>query len=178
MAWKKNVLVVANVTASSEELLAALSRLAEGTTSQFTLLVPATPFAGGREAAQSALDMALSRLREAGLAVAGQLGDPDPCLAVSEIWNPREYDEIVVSTLPLGSSKWLHAGLPERIGRLTGAPVTHVVSQPSPPARPTTSATSAPATAGHPGPLGPLLAPYAVLDHTEEHGRRHRKRLG
>ena len=27
-------------------------------------------------------------------------------------------------------SKWLHAGLPERIGKLTGAPVTHVISQP------------------------------------------------
>jgi hypothetical protein len=27
-------------------------------------------------------------------------------------------------------SKWLHAGLPERIERLTGAPVSHVVSQP------------------------------------------------
>jgi hypothetical protein len=30
-------------------------------------------------------------------------------------------------------SKWLHAGLPERIGKLTDAPVTHVVSQPPKP---------------------------------------------
>jgi hypothetical protein len=28
-------------------------------------------------------------------------------------------------------SKWLNAGLPERIGRLTGATVTHVISEPS-----------------------------------------------
>jgi hypothetical protein len=30
-------------------------------------------------------------------------------------------------------SKWLHAGLPKRIGDLTGALVTHVVSKPRPP---------------------------------------------
>jgi hypothetical protein len=30
-------------------------------------------------------------------------------------------------------SKWLHAGLPERIGKVTGAPVTHVISQPARP---------------------------------------------
>ncbi len=30
-------------------------------------------------------------------------------------------------------SKWLHAGLPERISKLTDAPVTHVVSQPPKP---------------------------------------------
>ena len=43
-------------------------------------------------------------------------------------WDPRRYDEIVVSTLPQMVSKWLHAGLPERIERITGARVTHVVS--------------------------------------------------
>jgi len=51
---------------------------------------------------------------------------------VSNAWNPKDYDEIIVSTLPMRMSKWLHAGLPERIGQLTGAPVTHIVSQPRP----------------------------------------------
>ncbi|HSC02219.1 MAG TPA: hypothetical protein VLC49_02840, partial [Solirubrobacteraceae bacterium] len=37
------------------------------------------------------------------------------------------------STLPMRFSKWLHAGLPERIGKLTDAPVTHIVSQPARP---------------------------------------------
>jgi hypothetical protein len=31
-------------------------------------------------------------------------------------------------------SKWLHAGLPERIARLTDAPVTHLIAQPPRPA--------------------------------------------
>jgi hypothetical protein len=40
----------------------------------------------------------------------------------------------VVSTLPIGSSRWLRAGLPQRIFKLTDALVTHVVcSPPKPP---------------------------------------------
>jgi hypothetical protein len=53
---------------------------------------------------------------------------------VTDAWDPKRYDEIIVSTLPMRFSKWLHAGLPERIGKLTDAPVTHVVSQPPKPA--------------------------------------------
>jgi hypothetical protein len=51
---------------------------------------------------------------------------------VTETWDPKLYDEIILVTLPMRLSKWLHAGLPERIARLTGAPVTHVISQPHP----------------------------------------------
>src|SRR5438067_1877045 len=84
--------------------------------------VRATPFAGGRAAAQETLDHAVERLREAGLEADGAIGDSDPVIAVTETWDPTRYDEIVVSTLPIGSSKWLHAGLPERIAKVTGAP--------------------------------------------------------
>lgn len=149
--------------------------MAERHPTRFTLLVPATHFGGGRQAAAAALEEALERLQAAGLTALGQLGDADPCLAVSELWDPKEFDEIVVCTLPLGSSKWLHAGLPERIGRLTGAPVTHVVAHPRPhtPAEPANVP-----QAGRAEPLGPLLAPFAVLDHVEEHERQRRERLG
>jgi hypothetical protein len=63
----------------------------------------------------------------------GTVGNADPILAVTDAWDPKKYDEIIVSTLPMQLSKWLHAGLPERIGRLTDAPVTHVVSEPPKP---------------------------------------------
>jgi hypothetical protein len=175
MAWKSHVLVVANVTAGSDDLVASLRQMADRHPTRFTLVVPATPFGGGQAAAEQALQQAMARFADAGLEASGQLGDPDPCLAVSEIWTPREFDQIVVCTLPLGSSKWLHAGLPERIGRLTGAPVTHVVARPRPPAP---AGSPVPAPAVHAEPLGPLLAPYAVLDHAEEHERRRRQRLG
>ena len=133
MTWKRNVLVVANVTAASDELLEALRARAEKGPAQFTLIVPATPFGGGREAAQAMVSEAVGRLSDAGLEATGAVGDSDPVIAVTEKWDPKAFDEIVVSTLPMRFSKWLHAGLPERIAKLTGAPVTHVVAQPPKP---------------------------------------------
>ena len=156
MAWKRTVLVVANVTATSDELLDALEARAQQEPARFTLIVPATPFGGGCAAAESKLDEALERLRAAGLEADGAVGDPDPLVAVIEAWDPRSYDEIVVSTLPMKMSKWLRAGLPERISRLTGAPVTHLVSQPPRPEMPT-----APAPAHE--DLGVVMGPLSVL---------------
>ena len=69
-------------------------------------------------------------MRSAGLAVDGQVGDQDPIAAVHEAWDPTQYDEVVVSTLPTGTSRWLQVDLPHRIERLTGVRVTHVVASP------------------------------------------------
>jgi hypothetical protein len=99
----------------------------------YTLIVPATPFAGGREAALAQLSQALEQLRSAGLEADGSVGSPDPVVAVTDAWDPKRYDEIIVSTLPMRVSKWLHAGLPERIAKLTGARVGHIVSDPPKP---------------------------------------------
>ena len=139
MTWKKQVLVVANVTAASQELLAALRTRAEREASGFTLIVPATLLDGGRPSAQAKLGDALSMLRDAGLDVDGAIGDGDPIVAVTEAWDPKRYDEIVISTLPSGVSRWLKADLPHRVEKMTGAPVLHVISEPPKPA-PTTVA--------------------------------------
>jgi hypothetical protein len=130
--WRKHVLVVANVTAVSDEVLAALETVAGEQPTAFTLIMPATP----SEADGERLEAALERLRTAGLQVDGRLGDSDPLVAVIEAWDPRRYDEIIVSTLPTGVSKWLNAGLPKRIADLTGALVTHIVSEPRRPVVP------------------------------------------
>jgi len=156
MAWKRSVLVVANVTATSDELLETLEARADREHATFTLIVPATPFGGGRAAAQEKLSEALQRLRDAGLEVDGSVGNPDPIVAVMEAWNPKHHDEIVVSTLPMKLSQWLHAGLPERIAKLTGAPVTHLVSQPPKPA-----AVTAPPPASE--DRGVVMGPLSVL---------------
>jgi hypothetical protein len=131
--WKRSFLVVANVTATSDELIEVLKARAAQERAAFTLVIPATPFGGGRQAALTTLSEALDQLREAGLEADGSVGNADPILAVTDAWDPKRYDEIVVSTLPMRFSKWLHAGLPERISKLTDAPVTHVVSQPPKP---------------------------------------------
>ena len=133
MAFKKHILVVANVTAASDELVNALRQIAVTRSAHFTLIVPATPFGGGRAAAEQAMSAACERLRAEAVEIDGGVGNPDPVVAVSEAWDPKRYDEIVLSTLPMRFSKWLHAGLPERIEKLTGAPVTHVISQPTRP---------------------------------------------
>jgi hypothetical protein len=126
MAWEFHVLVVANVTATSDELLAALRQRSERGACRFTLLMP-------REGPNSKehLDEALDAWRAAGLEhVSGRTGVPDPIVATMEAWDPMEFDEIVVSTLPTGSSRWLGLDLPRRLEKLTSVPVTHVVSQP------------------------------------------------
>jgi hypothetical protein len=126
VAWEFSVLVVANVTASSDELLAALRERAEAGACRFTLVMPGT----GADRAER-LEAALERMREAGLEnVDGSIGDPDPVVAVMDLWDPMKFDDIVVSTLPTGSSRWMGVDLPHRLEKLTSVPVRHVVSQP------------------------------------------------
>jgi hypothetical protein len=129
MAWKRNVLVVANVTATSDELLQALKTRAARESAVFTLIVPATPFGGGRAAAAKQLEEAIERMRDGGLEVEGRVGDADPMTAVAESWDPRRYDEIFLATLPTDVSKWLQADLPQRVAKFTGAQVVHIVSR-------------------------------------------------
>ena len=128
MAWEFSVLVVANVTATSEELLTMLRHRSDDGACRFTLVMPRSG-AGAPER----LEQALEAMRESGLEkVSGRVGDPDPIVAVMELWDPMEFDEIVVSTLPTGVSRWLGLDLPRRLEKLTSVPVRHVVAQPVP----------------------------------------------
>jgi hypothetical protein len=156
MTWKRNVLVVANVTATSDELLGTLQQRAAQAPMSFELIIPATPFGGGSDAASQQLEEALSKLVDAGLEAKGSIGHGDPLIAVTDVWDPKRHDEIIVSTLPMRLSKWLHAGLPERIGRLTGAPVTHVVCEPPKDPIETAPAPRRDEAAGAMGPLAVL----------------------
>jgi hypothetical protein len=45
---------------------------------------------------------------------------------VLDVWSPAEFDEIIVSTLPASTSRWMRADLMQRIERHTGALVRHV----------------------------------------------------
>ena len=129
MAFTYSILVVASRTADSDELLEALKRHHERMSTKFTLVVPApAPGPAGREEAQEQLDRALEGMREAGLDVEGIVGHHQPIDAVNDIWDPRRFDAVIVSTLPGAASKWLQFDLPHRIARLTDAQVTHVIA--------------------------------------------------
>jgi hypothetical protein len=130
VAFKYQVLVVANRTADSPELLEALRARAESDSVSFTLLVPArTVGPRGREEANRMMVAAVERMREAGLEVEGVVGHADPIDAVFEIWDPKRFDEAIVSTLPGAASKWLEVDLPHRVARHTGVTVRHVLAQ-------------------------------------------------
>jgi hypothetical protein len=131
MARTTSLLVVANVTAASDALLQLLLERARSGPLRVTLLVPAG--GAGRSGARERIDRALEPMRRAGIEAEGRIGPPDPSVAVHEIWDPRRFDEIVVSTLPTGASRWLQIDLPHRLERLTDARVTHVEMAPEEP---------------------------------------------
>ena len=123
-----HVLVVATVTATSDDLLAALEERVRRATVpvDFTLVMPAS--APDPAATQPLLDEALQRWSDAGLKAKGVVGDADPVQAVNELWGPGSFDEVIVSTLPGQTSRWLRSDVPYRIGHLCDLPVTHVVA--------------------------------------------------
>lgn len=136
---KQKILVVANRTADSPDLIDALCRRAAEAPASFTLLVPAVPHglawaadmkAGWSEAAGRA-ERAGGHIRRAGLELEEVIvGDPDPFAAVGDVLHAREYDEVVVSTLPRSISRWLAVRLPGRLRRTLDLPVTEVSAQP------------------------------------------------
>ena len=153
---KANVLVIANRTAASPDLLASLRELAERRSVRFDLVVPPTvPGADGRAAARRNLDAALAALAEAGLEAAGRVGsDTDPVVAAIEAFDPAHHDEVVISTLPASSSHWIRSDGPSRIARATGALCHHVVAREARPAPEPRHVERKPG----PGVLAPLVA--------------------
>ena len=134
MAEQAHVLVVANRTAGSAELLQALRERADQGPARFHLVVPASPrgaswafdMHSGQDAAEHDLEGALQRIRDLGLEVDGEVGDPDPVAAVSDSAHAGSYDEVIVSTLPKHLSKWLKLDVAHKVAHTTGLPVTHV----------------------------------------------------
>ena len=63
-----------------------------------------------------------------GIEADGEIGDRDPILAVKDAMRGREIDEIILSTLPAGVSRWLGADVPGRLRDAVLVPVT-VVTQ-------------------------------------------------
>ncbi|HSL75680.1 MAG TPA: hypothetical protein VK867_01960 [Candidatus Limnocylindrales bacterium] len=132
----RSYLIVANQTLTSESLREAITaRLADEPVRTY-VVVPMSPGTGrlswdeqeSRTVAKARLDDMLERLREMGAEADGEVGDRDPVMAVRDALRRREVDEVIVSTLPRGLSRWLGEDVPSRLRESVRVPVT-VVTQ-------------------------------------------------
>jgi hypothetical protein len=132
----RRYLIVANQTLTSPELRAAVRERLGAPPCRFHVLVPATPLkqqlawteGAARTVARDRLEAALAWLHAEGAITTGSIGDADPVLAVLDALPRDQFDEIVVSTLPPGLSRWIRQDLPHRLARRTDLPVCHVVA--------------------------------------------------
>jgi hypothetical protein len=122
-------LVVANQTVAAPELVERLKALAAESPRRFIAVVPQSSTSGHavREARER-LRTLLSSLDEAGVVAAGMIGDPDPYTATMNAVQYFHLSEIVISTLPEGTSKWVADKLVDRVRAATNLPVEHIES--------------------------------------------------
>lgn len=129
------ILVVANLTLGGDELMSTLrNRVSEGDC-RIDVLVPASPNPAAwthteqddLAAAQRRLDAALKRFAGLGCPVDGEIGDGRVVDAVLDVLRREQFDEVILSTLPPGASRWLRTDLIHRVERAVDIPVTHVV---------------------------------------------------
>jgi flavin-binding protein dodecin len=82
--------------------------------------------AEGHRKAQERLDEQLWQLRAVGAEPTGEVGEPEPLDAIATVLERSSFDEILLSTLPPGISRWVRMDLPSRLERRFGLPLTHV----------------------------------------------------
>ncbi|SIR98313.1 amino acid permease [Williamsia sterculiae] len=137
------VLVLANQTVQSEELLAELRRIGADNQSTYHVVVPASPIETGAadthgpvsvwqrtaEIAQQRLDHTLTTLQTENLEASGELGDYRPLRALADAVGQFHPDQIVISTLPPEDSVWLRFDVVDRARAEYDVPVTNVIAR-------------------------------------------------
>ena len=137
------VLVLANQTVQSQELLDELRRIDADKSATYFVVVPASPIEAGtaargpldllettRRVAQQRLDSTLSTLHSEDLEADGEIGDTRPLRALASAVESFRPDQIVIATLPPEDSVWNRFDVVDRARAEHGVPVTHVVAAP------------------------------------------------
>jgi hypothetical protein len=134
----KRYLVVANQTLGGQHVRERIqSAMVEGPC-RFHLVVPASHPSGSwsdgeaRALAAGTLAAALSAFRSMGAEVTGEVGDVSPVRAIADALLAADFDEIVLSTLPPGPSRWLRQDVVHRVRRTFAVPCTHIVAEREP----------------------------------------------
>ncbi|MGW5152187.1 amino acid permease [Rhodococcus koreensis] len=141
----RRVLVLANETADSTELLAELHAIGADQAASYFVVVPDSPIETGaaathgpvdvwdatQQAAQSRLDHTVATLRSNNLDVEGARGDFRPLRALANAVDTFRPDLIVIATLPPEMSVWHRFDVVDRARHdYPQIPVTHVVATP------------------------------------------------
>ena len=127
----RHYLVVANQTLKQQQLTEKIRTCIEAGPCDFFLLVPATRAHGplrwtpadAHAVARRRLESGLERFRALGADIVGEVGDQSPVVAICDLLRRRSFDALILSTLPVGPSRWLRSDVPARIEQLCGIPV-------------------------------------------------------
>ncbi len=130
-------LLVSNQTLGGAALAAKVRAILDEGPAEFHIVVPATApghFAWtegeARAIAQERLDAALRWFSSVGVTATGEVADEHPLYAIRDALREQQpVDEIIISTLPPGMSKWLRQDLPRKVHKEFEIPVTHVVGE-------------------------------------------------
>jgi cell pole-organizing protein PopZ len=136
----RRYLVVANQTLGGQHLAETVRGCLAAGPSRFHVVVPATvpqdhavwTEGEAHALAQQRLEAALDRFRSLGAEVEGEVGDERPLEAIADAVREHQFDEIILSTLPPGLSRWLRQDLPHRVERQFDLPVRHVIGEAEP----------------------------------------------
>jgi GABA permease len=137
------VLVLANQTVESHELLDELRRIGADREATYYVVVPASPIDTGvaathgpldiseatQQAARERLDNTLATLHSEDFEATGTLGEYRPLRALAKAVETFRPDQIVISTLPPEESVWQRFDVVDRARAEHHIPVTHVVSR-------------------------------------------------
>ena len=123
----RRILVVANRTAGTPDLLAEVERRAAASLTAFTLLIPEIKKS---RSADWTLEQALQAIRKAAAGetgkkathVEGRVTGLDPLASIQQAVAAAQFDEILISTLPAKRSLWLRTDLLTEVRKL-GVPV-------------------------------------------------------
>jgi hypothetical protein len=81
-------------------------------------------------AAQSVVAEGIALFAAHGIDATGEIGDANPVYAAETVLRRgQHFDEVLLSTLPPGPSRWLHLDVPARMRKAVTIPVTHLIAE-------------------------------------------------